>query len=38
MKVYAGHTGPLTPPIGKVCTDFCLVGLAVHQSDEAALF
>ena len=27
---------PLTPPGGKACTAFHLMGLAVHQSDEAA--
>ena len=28
---------PLTPPGGKSCTVFCLVGLAVHQFEEVAL-
>ena len=36
-KVYSTlYTGPLTPSIGKA-TAFCLVGLTVHQSEEAAL-
>ena len=30
------YTGPLTPPRGKACTAFHLVGLAIHQSKEAA--
>ena len=30
------YTGQLTPIIGKATT-FCFVGLAVHQSEEAAL-
>ena len=29
------YTGPLTPPIGKACTAFNLVGLAIHKSKEA---
>ena len=36
-KVYSTlYTGPLTPPRGKA-TAFRLVGLAVHQFEEAAL-
>ena len=36
-KVYPTlYTGPLTPPRGKSIS-FCLVGLAAHQSEEAAL-
>ena len=31
------YTRPLTPPKRKACTAFHLMGLAVHQSEKAAL-